>query len=163
MCLKPIVLLFLVFPLVQSAQTRAPEQAPGKAEVCHTAPQKLEGGAIHILHVEALSSRPTDGTYANDGYGQGEFDAVRLLEVVKSPIGWTRGLVFRVHPFSGKLNAEQNLAPEHLTVGKRYYLVYTYHLDEEPHGDSDLIGLTRCSVHEDTLMDRKQLLSELTR
>lgn len=149
--------------MVQSAQTRVPEQTPGRAEVCHAAPQKLEGGAIHILSVEVLSSGPTDGTYANDGYGQGEFDTVRLLDVVKSPIGWKRGLVFRVHPFSGKVNAEQNLAPEHLTVGKRYYLVYTYHLDEEPHGDSDLIGLTRCSVHEDTVTDREQLLSELTR
>jgi hypothetical protein len=45
-------------------------------------------------------------------------------------------------------------------VGKRYYLVYTYHLDAEPHGDSDLIGLTRCSVHEDSTTDRKQLNSQ---
>ncbi len=65
------------------------------------------------------------------------------------------GLVFRVHPFQGKHSELENLAPEHLTAGKRYYLVYTYHLDEEPHGDSDLIGLTRCAVHEDTLRLRK--------
>ncbi len=69
MCLKPIALAFLVFPVVQSAQTRVLEQTLGTAEVCHTAPQKLEGGAIHILRVEVLSSGPTDGTYANDGYG----------------------------------------------------------------------------------------------
>lgn len=109
--------------------------------MCQTAPEKLEDGAIHILRVEVLSSGPTDGTYADEGYGQGEFDRVRLLEVVKSPIRWKRGLVFRVHPFSGKINEERNLAPEHLIVGKRYYLAYTYYLDEEPHGDSDLIGL----------------------
>jgi hypothetical protein len=107
-----------VFPLVQSAQTQVAGPTAGRAEVCHTAPAKLEGGAIHILRVEVLSSQPTDGTYADEGYGQGEFDTVRLLEVVKSPIGWKRGIVFRVHPFSGKLNEGQNFAPEHLIVGQ---------------------------------------------
>jgi hypothetical protein len=141
-------------------QTPVPRQTAKGAEVCHTAPKKLEGGAIHILRVEVLSSQPTDGTFADEGYGQGEFDTVRLLEVVKSPIIWNRGHVFRVHPFSGKLSEGQNLAPEHLLVGKRYYIVYTYYLDEEPHGDSDLIGLTRCSVHEDGTTDRKQLIPQ---
>ena len=118
---------------------------------------------MHFLRVEVLSSRPTDGTYSDEGYGQGEFDTVRLLNVVSSPIQWKAGLVFRVHPFQGKHNELENLAPEHLTAGKRYYLVYTYHLDEEPHGDSDLIGLTRCAVHEDTPVAKRELLQTLSR
>ena len=50
---------------------------------------------------------------------------------------------------------------EHLIVGQEYYLVYTYHLDKDPHGASDLIGLTRCGVHENTTAIRKRLLSDL--
>jgi hypothetical protein len=150
-----------LFVLIQTGQTRVLAQTEGSAEVCHSTPSKLEGGAIHILLVEVLSSQPTDGTYADEGYGQGEFDTVRLIEVVKSPIRWKRGLVFRVHPFSGELKKGRNLAPEHLLAGKRYYLVYTYYLDEEPHGESDLIGLTRCSVHDDTPAARRLLLSDL--
>ena len=120
-------------------------------------------GEVHILRVKVLSSQPTDGTYADEGYGQGEFDTVRLLAVVKSPIRWTPGLVFRIHPFPGKREEGKNFAPEHLIVGKQYYLAYTYGLEEEPHGDSDLIGLTRCAVHDDTRAARKQLLDSLSR
>ena len=133
-------------------------QGPAVPETCHGAPTKLEGGGIHILHVEVLSSKPTDGTYADEGYGQGEFDTVRLLDVVSSPVQWKPGLIFRIHPFSGKRDERVNFAPEHLAVGKQYYLVYTYHLADEPHGDSDLIGLTRCGVQEFTPATRKQLL-----
>ena len=161
MRLKSIALMVLIFLPVRSTHGHLSGQTPAHAEECHTAPERLEGGAIHILRIEVLSTQPTDGTYADEGYGQGEFDTVRLLEVVRSPIQWKRGLIFRVHPFSGERNEQQNLAPEHLTIGKHYYLVYTYHLDEEPHGDSDLIGLTRCGIHDDTATAREQLLSEL--
>lgn len=163
MRLTSIALMSFVLALVQSAHTQASRPAGIKAEVCHTAPEKLLGGDIHILRIEVLSSSPTDGTYADEGYGQGEFDRVKLIEVVKSPITWDQGLIFRVHPFQGKLGEGQNLAPEHLEPGKRYYFVYTYYLDEEPYGESDLIGLTRCSVHEDTMAARQRLLSELGR
>jgi hypothetical protein len=113
--------------------------------------------------VKVLSSKSTDGTYADEGYGQGEFDTVKLLEVLRSPIHWKPGLVFRIHPFPGKRSELENFVPEHLTTGKQYYLVYTYHLDEAPHGDSDLIGLTRCGVHEATGAEREQLLKALSR
>jgi hypothetical protein len=146
----------------QSAQEQIAVQIPGSAEVCRTSPEKLQGGTIHILRVKVLSSQPTDGTYADEGYGQGEFDTIRLVEKVKSPIQWKRGLIFRIHPFSGMLNGTQNFAPEHLVKGKQYYIVYTYYLAKEPHGDYSLIGLTRCSVHEDTLAVRKQLLSDFS-
>jgi hypothetical protein len=158
-----IVFLALFYSDTLSAHGQIVPQIPGNAVACHTMPTKLKGGAIHILRVKALSSQPTDGTYADEGYGQGEFDTVRLVEAVKSQIHWKRGLVFRVHPFPGMLNEQQNFAPEHLVKGKQYYIVYVYYLDDEPHGDSDLIGLTRCSVHEDTLSVRKQLLSDLSR
>jgi hypothetical protein len=156
--LLPILLVVLAPAFAQSVH----EKAVGP-ETCQTAPAKLEGGAIHFLRVKALSSGPTDGTYSDEGYGQGEFDTVRLLDVVSSPIHWKAGLVFRVHPFQGKRGEKVDFAPEHLTAGKRYYLVYTYHLDEEPHGDSDLIGLTRCGVHEATRATRRELLHALSR
>lgn len=161
--LVPIVLA-IVHPIsVRSAQGQTSGQTLASAEPCYGAPTKLEHGAIHILRVEALSSQSTDGTYADEGYGQGEFDTVRLLEVVSSPIQWKQGLVFRIHPFPGERGEGRNFAPEHLTVGKTYYLVYTHHLDEEPHGDSDLIGLTRCGVHEDVPGIRKELVNALNR
>ena len=128
-------------------------------ELCRTLPTKLEYGAIHILRVKVLSSQPTDGTYADEGYGQGEFDTVKLLEVLRSPIHWTPGLVFRVHPFPG--SERENSAPEHLIIGKQYFLIYTYYLYQEPHGNSDLIGLTRCGFHEDTPASRKLILDAL--
>jgi hypothetical protein len=127
-------------------------------EPCHIAPRELGRDAIDILRVEALSTQPTDGTYADEGYGQGEFETVRLLEVLKSPIHWTSGHIFRVHPFPGKRSEQDNFAPEHLKVGKNYYLVYTYYLDKEPSGESDLIGLTRCGVLAGTSAVRAQLL-----
>lgn len=156
--LLPILLATLPPTVAQSVQARDP--AP---EACRTAPAKLEGGAIHLLRVKVLSSRPTDGTYVDEGYGQGEFDTVRLVDVLSSPIHWKPGLVFRVHPFQGKRNQTEVVAPEHLTAGKQYYLVYTYHLDEEPHGDSDLIGLTPCGVHDDTPAAKRELLQILGR
>jgi hypothetical protein len=110
------------------------------------------------MHVEALSTHPTDGTYFDDGYGQGEFETVRLLEVLKSPIHWKSGYVFRVHPFPGRHTEQDNFSPEHLSVGKRYYIVYTYYLDKELMKKSDLLGLTRCGVLEDTPAVRAQLL-----
>jgi hypothetical protein len=154
--------MVLVISLTGPAERSLYAQADVQGEVCQSAPARLLGGAIHLLRIEVLSSGPTDGTYADEGYGQGEFDTVRLLGVVKSPIRWRKGLIFRVHPFSGERQNHRNLAPEHLVVGKRYYIVYTYHLDEEPHGDADLIGLTRCAVHDDSEVERKQLLSELS-
>lgn len=154
------VMLFTLagLALVGSGESKMTGQAPDSPRKCHGMPARLEHGAIHILHVEVLASKPTDGTYADDGYGQGEFDTVTLLDVLASPIQWKRGLIFRVHPFSGAKDEQVNFAPEHLTVGKRYYLAYTYSLEEEPHGDSNLIGLTRCGVQEDTQAARKQLL-----
>jgi hypothetical protein len=109
--------------------------------------------------VEALSTQPTDGTYADEGYGQGEFETVRLLEVLKSPVYWDSGHVFRVHPFPGTHTKQDNSAPEHLTVGEHYYLVYTYYLDKEPAEENDLIGLTRCGV----LADTPDVLAQLLR
>jgi len=131
-------------------------------QTCQRAPKELRGGAIHILRVRVLSSRATDGTYADQGYGQGEFDSVKLLEVVKSPIPWNLGHVFRVHPFPGERKGEANYAPEHLQVGKEYLIVYTYHLDHGPRDESNLIGLTRCAVHESSSEDRQRLLSSYT-
>jgi len=162
-CLLSVALTILTPAVVRSAQGQTVSRNPANPETCRAAPEKLEHGAIHILRVKVLSSQSTDGTYADEGYGQGEFDTVRLLRVVKSPIRWTPGLVFRVHPFPGKRSEGENFAPEHLTIGKQYYLAYTYHLEEEPHGDSDLIGLTRCGVHEDTSAARKELLDALSR
>lgn len=154
--LLPILLATLRPGFAQSVQVTAPTPAN-----CHSAPAKLQGGSIHLLRVEVLSSRPTDGTYSNEGFGQGEFDTVRLVNVVSSPIRWSPGLVFRVHPFQGKRSQTDLLAPEHLIAGKRYLLAYTYHLDEAPHGDSDLIGLTRCGVHDDTPEAERELLQGL--
>jgi hypothetical protein len=158
-----IVLTILSPAAVRAAQEQTSNQALAGPETCHAAPTKLEHGAIHVLRVKVLSSQSTDGTYADEGYGQGEFDTVRLIKVIRSPIRWTPGLVFRIHPFPGKSNEGQNFAPEHLVIGKRYYLAYTYYLEKEPHGDSDLIGLTRCGVHEDTPVARKELLDALRR
>lgn len=42
-------------------------------------------------------------------------------------------------------------------IGKSYFLLYGYYLEKEPTGDSDLIGLTRCGVFEDTPVIRMQL------
>jgi hypothetical protein len=108
--------------------------------------------------VEALSTQPTDGTYADEGDGQGEFETVKLLEVLKSPIHWKSEYIFRVHPFPGKHTGQDNFSPEHLTIGKQYYIVYTYYLDKELMKESDLLGLTRCGVLEDTPAVRVQLL-----
>jgi hypothetical protein len=160
--MKAVLLLPVLLAMSPPALAQSVPQKPA-AQVCHTAPAKLEGGAIHFLRVRVLSSRPTDGTYSDEGYGQGEFDTVRLIDVVRSPIRWKPGLVFRIHPFQGKRTETEDFAPEHLIAGKRYYLVYTYHLDEEPHGDSDLIGLTRCGVHDDTVAARTELLQSLSR
>jgi hypothetical protein len=154
--LLPILLATLGSCFAQSVQRKALTPA-----ACNSAPAKLQGGSVHLLRVEVLSSRPTDGTYSDDGFGQGEFDTVRLVEVIRSPIRWSPGLVFRVHPFQGKRSEAELLAPEHLTAGKRYLLVYTYHLDKVPHGDSDLIGLTRCGVHDDTPAAKRELLRSL--
>jgi hypothetical protein len=132
-------------------------------QTCHGSPQELSGGALHILRVKVISSSATDGTYADGGYGQGEFDSVKLLEVIKSPVPWSRGHIFRVHPFSGERKGETNYAPERLLAGKEYLIVYTYYLDHEPRGEADLIGLTRCGVHEDTPEDRQKLLSSYAR
>ena len=154
----PIILATLFPTFAQSVQANAPT-----SRSCQNGPAKLQGGAIHILRVEVLSSKPSDGTYSDEGFGQGEFDTVRLVEVVSSPIRWKPGLIFRVHPYQGKRTETEFLAPEHLTTGKRYYLVYTYHLDRNPHGDSDLIGLTRCGVHDDTSTARKEALQILDR
>lgn len=78
-------------------------------EQCHISPSDLGRGAVHILRVEVLSTQPTDGTYSDEVYGQGEFDTVRLVEVLKSPIHWDSGHVFRVHPFPGERNAQKTL------------------------------------------------------
>ncbi|HEX4321875.1 MAG TPA: hypothetical protein VHZ52_13265 [Acidobacteriaceae bacterium] len=160
--LLAVALMILFSAFVRSAQGQFVRRNSASPETCQAAPDKLEHGAIHILRVKVLSSQSTDGTYADEGYGQGEFDTVKLLGVVKSPIRWTPGLVFRVHPFPGKRGEGENFAPEHLIIGKQYYLAYTYYLEEEPHGDSDLIGLTRCGVHEDTPAARKELLDALS-
>jgi hypothetical protein len=128
------------------------------AEPCRISPRQLGRDAVDILRVEALSTQPTDGTYSDEGYGQGEFEAVKLLDVLKSPIQWESGHVFRVHPFPGRHMGQDNFAAEHLTVGKQYYLLYTYFLDKEPDGESDLLGLTRCGVFEDTPAVRARLL-----
>lgn len=130
----------------------------GSPQQCSATPTELGHDAVHILLVKALSTAPTDGTYADEGYGQGEFETVRLVEVLKSTVRWKPEHVFRLHPFPGTLNEHDNFAPEHLTVGKRYYIIYTYFLDKEPDGDNDLIGLTRCGVLEDTPEVRGQLL-----
>ena len=158
--LLPILLVTLHLALAQSAYSKAPTP-----EACNTAPARLEGGALHVLRVEALVSLPTDGTYLDEGYGQGEFDTVRLLEVVRSPLRWKPGQVFKIHPFPGRHSGQEDFAPEHLIPGKRYYIVYTYHLDREPHGDGDanLIGLTRCGVHEDTQASKTKLIQALSR
>jgi hypothetical protein len=135
--------------------------AKGKSatpEPCSLAPRELGRDAIDILRVEALATQPTDGTYSDEGYGQGEFDTVKLLEVLKSPIHWKSGHVFRVHPFPGRRTEQDDFSPEHLAVGNTYYLLYSYFLDNEPHGEHDLIGLTRCGVFEDTPAIRGQLL-----
>jgi len=134
----------------------------GSPQPCRTTPTELGRNAAHILLVKALSTEPTDGTYADEGYGQGEFETVELAEVLKSTIRWKPGHVFRVHPFPGTLNEHDNLAPEHLAVGRRYYVIYTYFLDKEPDGDNDLIGLTRCGVLEDMPGVREQLLQHIT-
>jgi hypothetical protein len=160
--MNAVRLLPILFTVLAPAFAQSVQEKSTDPETCQTAPAKLEGGSIHFLRVEALSSRPTDGTYSDEGYGQGEFDTVRLMDVVSSPVRWKPGVVFRVHPFQGKRSDKENLAPEHMTAGKRYYLVYTYHLDEYPHGDSDLIGLTRCGVHEATPATRRELLHELS-
>jgi len=130
----------------------------GSPQPCRATPTELGREATHILLVRTLSAGPTDGTYADEGYGQGEFKSVKLVEVLKSTIRWKPGHVFRVHPFPGLLNEHENFAPEHLTVGKRYYVIYTYSLDKEPDGDNDLIGLTRCGVLEDMPGVREELL-----
>jgi hypothetical protein len=103
-------------------------------------------------------SQPTDGTYSDKGYSQGEFDTVKLLEVLKSPIHWKSGHIFRVHPFPGRRTEQDDFLPEHLAMGNTYYVLYTYFLDKEPKGEHDLIGLTRCGVFEDTPAIRGQLL-----
>jgi hypothetical protein len=151
---------FLAEP--QSEGLQGSSHEPATPEPCRMAPTELGRDAIHILRVEALSNQPTDGTYADEGYGQGEFDTVKLLEVLKSPIRWESGHVFRVHPFPGKRSRQDNFAPEHLTISKSYFLVYTYSLDDEPSGESDLIGLTRCGVLEDMPAVRAQLLEGVT-
>jgi len=161
--MKVVRLLPILLAILPPAFAQFVQGKTASPETCRTAPTKLEGGAIHFLRVEVLSSRPTDGTYSDEGYGQGEFDTVRLFDVVSSPIQWKPGLVFRVHPFQGKRSEREDFAPERMIAGKRYYLVYTYHLDEEPHGDTDLIGLTRCGVHEDTAVARRQILQTLNR
>jgi hypothetical protein len=134
----------------------------GSPQPCSATPTELGRHAAHILLVKALSAEPTDGTYADEGYGQGEFETVKLVEVLKSTIRWKPGHVFRVHPFPGTLNEHDNFAPEHLAVGKRYYVIYTYFLDKEPDGNNDLIGLTRCGVLEDMPRVREQLLRYAT-
>jgi hypothetical protein len=134
----------------------------GSPQPCRATPLELGREVAHILLVKALSTEPTDGTYADEGYGQGEFESVELIEVLRSTIRWQQGHVFRVHPFPGTLNEHGNFAPEHLTVGKRYYVIYTYSLDREPDGDNDLIGLTRCGVIEDMPGVREQLLQYAT-
>lgn len=127
-------------------------------EPCPIEPKDLAHDSNDILYVEALSSQPTDGTYADDGYGQGEFETVRLLEVLKSQVRWEPGHVFWVHPFPGKQNENEAFEPEHLGIGRRYYLLYIYHLDKQPEGISELIGLARCGVLEDKPGVRTQLL-----
>ena len=161
--MKVVLLLPVLLAMLPPAFAQSVPGKTAASEPCRTAPAKLEGGAIHLLRVEVLASRPTDGTYSDEGYGQGEFDTVKLIDVVRSPIHWKPGLVFRIHPFQGKRSETEDFAPEHLIAGKRYYLAYTYHLDEEPHGDSDLIGLTRCGVHDDTVTARRELLQSLSR
>gem|GEM_PF-2116407 len=52
---------------------------------------------------------------------------MRLLDVIRSPIHWTPGHIFRVHPFSGELKARTNNVPEHLIAGEEYLIDYTYH------------------------------------
>lgn len=161
--MKVVRLLTVVLAILSTSLAPSAQGTTESPESCRTAPTKLEHGSIHMLRVEVLSSQSTDGSYTDEGYGQGEFDTVRLLEVVRSPIHWKPGIVFRIHPFPGRRNEREDFSPEHLTVGKRYYLVYTYYLDEEPHGDTDLIGLTRCGVHEDTAAARRELLKALAR
>jgi hypothetical protein len=129
----------------------------GSPEPCHIAPGQLGRDAIDILRVEALTTHPTDGTYADEGYGQGEFQTVRLIEVMKSPVRWTPGHIFWIHPFPGRHTEQHNFAPEQLKIGKTYYLLYTYYLDKEPNGESELIGLGRCGVLEDTPAISSQL------
>ena len=142
----------------QEALLDIAKETSATAEPCRNAPRELGQSAIDVLRVEALSTQPTDGTYSDEGYGQGEFDTVKLLEVLKSPIHWKSGHVFRVHPFPGKRTAQENFSPEHLAVGNTYILLYTYFLDKEPKSEHDLIGLTRCGVFEDTPAIRGQLL-----
>jgi hypothetical protein len=131
------------------------------SESCHIATKELGRKAIFILRVEALATQPTDGTYVDEGYGQGEFETVKLLEVLKSPFRWTSEHVFWVHPFPGRCAEQDNFSPEHFKVGKSYYLLYTYHLDKEPNGESELIGLTRCGVLADTPEVRAQLIDAI--
>jgi hypothetical protein len=144
-----------------TAQLPGDSQKSAVPEPCRTAPGQLGRTAIDILRVEAISTQPTDGTYSDEGYGQGEFDTVKLLEVLKSPIHWKSGHVFRVHPFPGKRTAQENFSPEHLAVGNSYILLYTYSLDKEPKGEHDLIGLTRCGVFDDTPAIRRGLLDSV--
>jgi hypothetical protein len=146
--------------LQSTAQPPGDNQKSATPESCRIAPREPGQSAIDILRVEALSTQPTDGTYSDEGYGQGEFDTVKLLEVLKSPIHWKSGHVFRVHPFPGKRTEQDNFSPEHLVVGNTYILLYTYFLDKEPKGEHDLIGLTRCGVFEDAPEVRRQLLDE---
>lgn len=53
-----IALIALIFFPARSAHQSG--QTAARAETCQTAPERLEGGAIHILRVEALSSQSTD-------------------------------------------------------------------------------------------------------
>jgi hypothetical protein len=144
--------------LQSTTQLASDNQKSATPESCRIAPSELGPSAIDILRVQALATQPTDGTYSDEGYGQGEFDTVKVLEVLKSPFLWEPSHVFRVHPFPGKRTEQDNLSPEHLVVGKTYILLYTYFLDKEPEGEHDLIGLTRCGVLEDTPAMRRELL-----
>jgi hypothetical protein len=143
--------------VTDASPTASTRLRSGIPEPCHMAPGELGRDAIDILRVEALTTQPTDGTYADEGYGQGEFQTVKLIEVVKSPVRWTPGHIFWIHPFPGRRTEQHDFAPEQLKIGKTYYLLYTYYLDREPNGESELIGLGRCGVLEDTLAVHSQL------
>jgi hypothetical protein len=147
--------------VTDTGSTTSTRLRSGSPEPCHSATKEVARDAINILRVEALTTQPTDGTYADEGYGQGEFQTVKLIEVLKSPVQWTAGHIFWIHPFPGKHTDQDNFAPEHLNISKTYYLLYSYYLDQEPSGESELMGLDRCGVLADTSEVRAQLIDAI--
>jgi hypothetical protein len=120
-------------------------------------PKLAPGSVLHIFRVRAISTGPTDGTYADFGLGQGEFVTVQLLSTLVSPIHLKRGAIFRIHPFPGAVDETGTVPAEHLIAGETYLIVFPYYLRHTPRKPNDLIGLTRCGVVQDSPENRKRL------